>query len=149
MVKMTTEEYLKTVISMFDSVIARYEQNDYDINHIEGEQCDLMHEISLGNKKNVSDAYKIYDRLRNILLKRYKCKDDNKLGNELYDFCKNNKEIQKAFSKMLTNYQKNKKHLENRVYKPRVILSGLTMKQEEISVNNAFADALKKLEGVV
>jgi hypothetical protein len=138
------ERYIKAIISMFDTVIAKYEQNEQDIKLIEDVQCDINHEASLGKKRDVIKGYKFYNETRIILKKRYELKDNNHLSKDLYDYCKNNIQLKKEFSKMLTHYNKQKKYLENRKYTPR-ILHDLTMTQTENDESNPFYTALQEV----
>lgn len=113
------DRYATTITQIYDSVASAYRANETELEQVNGEINDLLHEIELGKPKNAREGYVIYKELREARQRRRKAKEENELLNELYTYLQS----QSAFKNRLTQIQGNARKLYNkqqeRVYVPR------------------------------
>ena len=134
----------KEMMGNIDKAISKYESNIERLKEIEGIQNDLNHEISLGKKRNVVDGYKIYNRLRELLIERYEVRDENDILKPMYEFLKN-KNLKPDLNRINASMIKEEERLKSRKYNPKVLNSvELSMEISDNNVGNKpFEDLLK------
>jgi hypothetical protein len=137
------------MLSIYDKTIYTYEHNDERIKELEGIQNDLMHEISLGKKRGVVDGYKLYEKMRDVLVERYEKRDVNDELKPLYDYLKSNVVIKNSLNRVLVDTKSEAERLANRAYTPRVLhCDELTMKTNDtkgLNKNLPLKDRMKEI----
>lgn len=131
------ENKIKDIIGLFDKVISTFEKNEQVIKGCEEELSDLQHEIELSKNKGVYHGYLMYVEIRELLRERRKAKDENEKIEALYNYCKNQKQTQKEFQRILSNYKNIEQKHQSRSYQPKR-RADLTITKAEPKVNKPF-----------
>lgn len=136
--------YSTTIISIYQDVIKQYERNEEDIKRIEGELSDLLHEIELSPSKDMYKGYKLYKEIRELRVERRRCKDENELLKDTYEYFKSQQgqgfkiKMQQLQGGAAKIYAKQ----ERRTYTPRQ-RTDLTITDKHCEANKPFEDLLK------
>ena len=134
------DRYATTITQIYDSVASAYRANETELEQVNGEINDLLHEIELGKPKNAREGYVIYKELREARQRRRKAKEENELLNELYTYLQS----QSAFKNRLTQIQGNARKLytkqQGRVYTPR--------KRNDMTISGHVEPEVKPFEDV-
>ena len=77
--------YVTTIVSIYNSVINNYEKNTEDIKRIDAELNDIVHEVELSAPKDMYKGWKMYSEIRRLRIKRRQKKEENELMKPLYD----------------------------------------------------------------
>ena len=80
------DRYATTITQIYDSVASAYRANETELEQVNEEINDLLHEIELGKPKNAREGYAVYKELREARQRRRKAKDENELLNELHTY---------------------------------------------------------------
>lgn len=83
-----TEQYSSTIISIYNDVVKKYENNVELIKQLEEELMDIEHEIELSQPKDMYKGYLMYKEIKTIRTRRRTAKDENRLLQDMYDFIK-------------------------------------------------------------
>ena len=109
--------YISTMMTIYNDVIKAYERNLEVIKQTEDELNDLNHEIELSSPK---DMYKGY-LLRELRIRRRTAKDENELLKDMYEYLKS--QPGQAFKAKMQQLQGSAAKLrttqESRTYVPR------------------------------
>lgn len=119
---MKEEEFLTTMKNFFENIDKLKKDLEEQINRVELERNDLLHELELGNL-NAVELTKVAVVLRDVLKERRGYKDELAKVMTLKGFTDkyNNKLITGDIIQALKNLKTLKQNQENRVYKPRAI----------------------------
>lgn len=135
------DRYATTITQIYDSVASAYRANETELEQVNGEINDLLHEIELGKPKNAREGYVVYKELREARQRRHKAKDENELLNELYTYLQS----QAAFRNRLTQIQGNARKLytkqQGRVYTPR--------KRDDMTISGHVEPEIKSFESMI
>ena len=138
------ENYSTTVVTIFQNVVRDYERNLDRVKEIEDEMQDILHEIELSPSKNMYLGYILYKRIRELRIERRRCKEENELMKETYEFFKSQQG--QSFKNRIQQLQGNARKLrdaqEKRTYKPRV-RDDLTIEGMTSSEHNAFEEMMR------
>lgn len=109
------------ILDVFKEVTFRYEDNIQTVKRIEDELLDIRHEVELSSPKDMYNAWKVYNQLRELLRERRRAKNENELLKNLYSFLRT--EQAQTFKKKIAQLQDEMKATYNkqssRTYKPR------------------------------
>lgn len=133
-----------TLITIFQNVIQTYERNEETIERIEGELNDLNHEIELSEPKDMYKGYLLYKEIRELRIERRKCKDENKLLEDMYEFFKNSQtaeQFKNKIQKIQGNSVKVAKSIEQQTYTPK--------QRNDLTITNKHAEAHKPFEDLM
>lgn len=113
--------YTAQIVTIFQNVIQTYEKNKNDIKRIEGELQDILHEIELTNSKDMYSGYKLYKEIRELRIERRRCKDENQLLEDMYNYLKTNQgqQFKNKIQQIQGNSAKIAKAQADRIYTPR------------------------------
>ena len=75
--------YISTMMTIYNDVIKAYERNLEVIKQTEDELNDLNHEIELSSPKDMYKGYMLYKTIRELRLKRRCAKEENELMEEM------------------------------------------------------------------
>ena len=114
--------YTSTIVSIFHSVIQNYEKNEKTIKEIEAELNDISHEIELSPGKDLYGGWRLYDRIRQLRIQRRRCKEENELLKESYEYLTgvNAQNFKTKMQQLQSSAAKLRDVQEKRTYKPRV-----------------------------
>lgn len=125
------EEYVCTLIDIIIDIKESCDFNFKQINKLDKELQDLLHEIEL-SKFSTNRGSDLAKEIQNIRSKRRKLKDENETLNYLYEYfvyehCVDGISCNKPFGQLLSELgeiknkiNKKQKELDNRVYIPKV-----------------------------
>ena len=113
--------YSSTIITIYQDVMKNYERNLEDIKRIEEELNDLNHEAELSEPKNMYQGYLIYKSIRELRIERRRCKEENELLKDLYEYFKSQvgQEFKHKVQQIQGNAEKLREVQERRTYTPR------------------------------
>ena len=135
--------YSSTIITIYQDVIKTYENNCETIKQTEGELTDILHEIELGKPQDLYGGYKLYKQVKELRMTRRKCKDENDLLKDMYDFLKSPQAQQ--FKSKIQSIQGGSAKIQNaqetRTYTPRQ-RSDLTITNKTCETNKPFEELL-------
>lgn len=134
--------YVSTILSIYDVVIKTYENNIDIIKQSEDETQDLLHEIELSKSKDMYSGYLLYKELKDCRERRRKAKDENEILEEFYSFCKSQNGTKNQLSKIQGNSQIIYNKQENRQYSPKE-RSDLTITNKVCNKNKPFEELLQ------
>ena len=119
---MTEKEFLIEMKNFFENIDNLKKDLEKEINRVELERNDLLHEIELGNL-NAAELIKVAVVLRDVLKERRKYKDELEKVTTLKGFTDkyNNKLITGDILQAIKNLNQLEKNKENRKYRSRVI----------------------------
>jgi hypothetical protein len=137
-----SSEYVSQIVSIYDTVIHRYEANKDIIKQADEEVQDLLHEAEFSNPKNAYDGYKLYKALREIRERRRLAKNENAILEEMYVYFKDNTSLKNQLQKIQGNSQKIYNSQQSKVYTPRQ-RNDLTITNITAKANRPFEDLLK------
>ena len=140
-------QYITTIVQIFESVRATYQTNNDIISQTDGELNDIEHEVELADPRNARDGYKLYKEMRDLRVKRRVAKDENTLLDELYKFFTNNNNFFNALKQIQGNAQKVFNAQQIRTYTPRR-RDDLTITDKTCKTNLPFQDALKDFKQI-
>lgn len=132
--------YATQIVTIFQNVINTYEYNEDNIRRIEGELQDILHEIELTNSKDMFSGYKLYKEIRELRIERRKCKNENELLRDMYEYFKGDQaqhfknkiqQVQGSSTK-IANMQ------ENRTYTPK--------QRNDLTCTDKHSEAVKPFE---
>lgn len=114
--------YTTTIVSIFHSVIQNYEKNEKTIKEIEAELNDISHEIELAPGKDLYGGWKLYSRIRELRVQRRRCKEENELLKESYEYLTGThaQNFKTKMQQLQSSAAKLRDVQEKRTYKPRV-----------------------------
>ena len=113
--------YSSTIITIYQDVMKNYERNLEDIKRIEEELNDLNHEAELSEPKNMYQGYLIYKSIRELRIERRRCKEENELLKDMYEYFKSQvgQEFKHKVQQIQGNAAKLREVQERRTYTPR------------------------------
>jgi hypothetical protein len=133
--EMTTEEFLINMKQFFEGIDKVKANLEQEINRVELERNDLLHELELA-KLNAVEMSQVAKALRDVLKERRIYKDELAKVMTLKGFTDkyNNKFIVKDIIQVLKNLRTLEKNNETRKYNPRVIkkLKCVEAKDEQV-----------------
>ena len=80
--------YISTMMTIYNDVIKIYERNLGIIKQTEDELNDLNHEIELSSPKDMYKGYLLYKDIRELRIKRRTAKEENELLKDMYEYLK-------------------------------------------------------------
>ena len=139
--------YATQIVTIFQNVINTYEYNEASIKRIEGELQDILHEIELTNSKDMFSGYKLYKEIRELRIERRKCKNENELLRDMYEYFKG--EEAQHFKNKIQQVQGSSAKLakiqENRTYTPKQ-RSDLTCTDKHPEVVKPFEELMSEFK---
>ena len=141
------ENYSTTIVTIYQNVIKDYERNLDDIQRIEGELNDLMHEIELGNSKNVCQGYLLYKQIRDLRIERRRCKEEVEILKDMYTYLKSQvgQEFKHKIQRIQSDAAKLREVQERRTYKPRQ-RNDLTCTNQTSTAHKPFEQMLREFK---
>jgi hypothetical protein len=136
--------YGSTIVTIFKDVIEKYEENEEIIKRIEGELNDLNHELELSPSKDMYRGYLIYKEMRELRIERRRCKNENELLHEMYDFLReqSSQKFKNKIQQIQGNSAKIAKAQESRTYTPRQ-RTDLTITDKHCEGNRPFEELMQ------
>jgi sulfur relay (sulfurtransferase) DsrC/TusE family protein len=115
-------DFLITMKKFFENINKEHKELLEDIEQMQLEQEDLLHEIELSNL-NASEIAKVMKRLKELRKNRRIFKNDLEVLNLVKNFTDkyNNKFITNEIVMLIKEINKKREQQENRKYKPRVL----------------------------
>ena len=137
--------YSSTIVTIYKEVCEQYERNLEDIKRIEGELNALNHEAELSAPKDMYKGYLIYKQIRDLRIERRRCKNENELLKDMYEFFKGQQG--QSFKNKVQQIQGGAAKLyeaqERRIYVPRQ-RNDLTITDQHSEAHRPFEDLLKE-----
>ena len=132
------------MIQIVQDVLKNYERNEERIRCIEDELNDLNHEIELTPSKNMYSGYLLYKSIRELRIERRRCKEENELLKDMYEFFKSQvgKEFKNKIQQIQGNAAKLREVQERRTYTPRQ-RNDLTCTNQTSTAHRPFEEMLK------
>lgn len=135
--------YCSTMITIFQDVKHRYENNLTIIKETEGELNDLYHEAELSCPKDMYQGYLIYKAIREARIRRRTAKEENEVLKDMYDYL--NSQAGQTFKTKMQSIQgsaaKIRSAQESRTYQPRQ-RDDLTITYKHSSASKPFEQML-------
>jgi hypothetical protein len=135
------DQYLHSIVSIFDKVNSTYELNLSVINQCDREIVDLEHEIELAPDMNASEGYKAYKELRDVRRKRRTAKEENELLKDTYEFFQQNNQFRNKVTQIQGTTRKVFESQQRREYMPRV-RNDLTITSQKAERTIPFEDLM-------
>lgn len=137
--------FCSTITTIYQNVVQNYERDLEDIKRIEDELNDIMHEIELTSSKDMYHGYLLYKQVRELRIKRRKCKEEAEILKDTYEYF--NSQQGQAFKNKIQQLQGNATKLreiqEHRVYTPRQ-RTDLTCTNQTSTAHKPFEEMLKE-----
>lgn len=132
--------YSTQIVTIFQNVINTYEYNEDNIKRIEGELQDIFHEIELTNSKDMFSGYKLYKEIRELRIERRKCKNENELLRDMYEYFKGDQaqHFKSKIQQIQGSSTKVAKAQENRTYTPK--------QRNDLTCTDKHSEAVKPFE---
>ena len=139
--------YASQITNIFQNVINTYEYNKDEIKRIEEELQDIEHEIELSPSKDMYSGYKLYREIRDLRTERRRCKDENQLLEEMYNFLQDpqSQKFKNRIQQIQGNSAKVIKAQENRTYTPKQ-RNDLTCTGKHVETVRPFEELLKEFK---
>ncbi|MGN5457061.1 MAG: hypothetical protein ACI4XN_13780 [Candidatus Kurthia intestinigallinarum] len=135
--------YISTIMSIYNDVIKTYEKDLDIIKQTEGELQDLMHEIELSEPKNAYQGYLMYKEIRELRIKRRTAKEETELLKDMYEYL--NSQSGQSFKTKMQQLQGSSVKLrttqESRTYQPRQ-RTDLTITDKHSTASKPFEELL-------
>ena len=113
--------YVSTIITIYQNVIRDYERNIDVIKQAEEELNDLYHEAELSEPKDMYKGYLVYKNIRDVRIRRRAAKEENELLKDMYEYFKS--QTGQTFKSKIQQIQGDAAKLreiqEHRTYVPR------------------------------
>lgn len=137
-------QHCSTIISIFNDVIKKYENNVEVIKQTEEEINDIMHEVELSSPKDMYKGYLCYKSLKDLRMKRRQAKDENELLKEMYSFLKGQQgqTVKSKLQSIQSSAAKAYEFQQKRVYTPRQ-RNDLTITNKTCETNKPFEELLR------
>lgn len=137
--------YSSTMVQIIQDVIKSYERNEERIKCIEGELNDLNHEIELTPSRNMYSGYLLYKAIRELRIERRRCKEENELMKDMYDYFKGQQgqSFKSKIQQIQGNAAKLREVQERRTYTPRQ-RNDLTCTDKTSTAHKPFEDMMKE-----
>jgi len=137
-------QYSSTIISIYQSVINRYENNLDIIKQAEEELNDLNHECELSEPKDMYKGYLMYKQIREVRQRRRLAKDENEILKDMYEFFKTQQGqiFKSSMQKIQSNAAKISDAHSKRIYRPRQ-RNDLTITDHICEAHKPFEELLK------
>ena len=132
--------YISTMMTIYNDVIKAYERNLEVIKQTEDELNDLNHEIELSSPKDMYKGYLLYKDIRELRIRRRTAKDENELLKDMYEYLKSQpgqtfktkmQQLQGSAAKLHTTQ-------ESRTYVPR--------QRNDLTITDVHSTASKPFE---
>lgn len=141
------ENYVTTMVTIYQNVVKDYEQNLDRIQEIQDELQDIEHEIELSAPKNMYAGYLLYKRIRELRIERRRCKEEVELMKDTYEYFKSQQG--QAFKNKVQQLQGGAKKIrdaqERRTYRPRQ-RDDLTIEGFTSSEHASFEEMMKEFK---
>lgn len=141
------ENYVTTMVTIYQNVVKDYEWNLDRIQEIEDELQDIVHEIELSAPKNMYAGYLLYKRIRELRIERRRCKEEVELMKDTYEYFKSQQG--QAFKNKVQQLQGGAKKIrdaqERRTYRPRQ-RDDLTIEGFTSSEHASFEEMMKEFK---
>lgn len=122
------KEIAVTLLDLTKEIKNTYENNKKEIDKLESEQLDLLHEIEFAVMNAPRRIY-LLGELRSVRQKRRRLKNENEMLKFLYDTVVESCKFEGKMQKVLNNIEKTKDTLNKRKYYARV-RNDLTISEE-------------------
>lgn len=110
------EENIRTFVAFATDVISRYNFNKTMITEYEDQLQDILHFIELSDNLNAKEGYKKYKQITDIRRERRKCKLENELLEQAYQFFNANKSMLDQLRRIQGGCRRDKDTLSNLRY---------------------------------
>lgn len=110
------EENIRTFVAFATDVISRYNYNKTMITEYEDQLQDILHFIELSDNLNAKEGYKKYKQITDIRRERRKCKLENELLEQAYQFFNANKSMLDQLRRIQGGCRRDKDTLSNLRY---------------------------------
>ena len=139
------ENYSTTIVTIYQNVIKDYEYDLEEIKRIEGELNDLMHEIELGQSRNVCQGYSLYKQIRDLRIERRRCKEEAEILKDMYEYFKSQvgQEFKHKIQRLQGEAAKLREVQEHRTYTPRQ-RNDLTCTEQTSTAHKPFEEMLRE-----
>ncbi|MBR3739482.1 MAG: hypothetical protein IKN04_03370 [Clostridia bacterium] len=113
------EDSIRTFVAFATEVLSRYNFNKTMITECDDKQQDILHFIELSDNLNAKEGYKKYKQLADIRRERRKCKLENELLEQVFQFFNTNKAMLDQLKRIQGTCRKEKDNLSNLRYNIR------------------------------
>ena len=139
--------YSSTIITIYHDVVKNYERNMEEIKRIEEELNDLNHEAELSEPKDMYKGYLIYKQIRDLRIERRRCKEENELLKDMYEYFKgqHGQSFKSKIQAIQSNAAKLREMQEHRTYVPRQ-RNDLTCTDQTSTAHKPFEDMMKEFK---
>ncbi len=113
------EENIHAFVAFATDVLNRYNFNKTTITECDDKQQDILHFIELSDNLNAKEGYKKYKQLADVRRERRKCKLENELLEQVYQFFSANKPMLEQLKRIQGICRRDKDNLSNLRYNIR------------------------------